>query len=161
MADLTEQQKTEYFYRGFAAVDGLWFMKVEEQFGFDKALEIDNEVWKVLPKIQARKMKDLKKVGNGLDALRGCFSERMRLEGMAFKIEKNEKDKTFRLIIDNCSWHEVMKKSGRQHLAAMIGSTICPSDYGTWASEFGCKFNLDEKDRICCGSKLCVLHFSE
>lgn len=161
MTELTEQQKTEYFFRGFAAVDGLWFMKVEDKFGFDVALEIDNEVWKVLPKIQARKMKELKKAGNGIDALLDCFSERMRLEGMTFKIEKTEKDKAFTLTMDYCSWYEVMKKSSREHLAAKIGSTICPSDYGTWASEFGCKFRLDKQNRICCGSKLCMLHFSE
>lgn len=159
MAELNDKQKTDYFYRGFAAVDGLWFMKVEEKVGFDKALEIDNAVWSVLPKIQARKMKELKKAGNGLDALFDCFSERMKLEGMTFKVEKSEK--SFRLIIGNCPWHEVMKKSGRGHLSAKVGSTICPSDYGGWAKEFGCKFHLDEQNRICCGSKLCVLHFNE
>ncbi len=52
MKHLTDQQAAEYFHRSFTAVDGLWFMKVEEKHGFDAALEIDNEVWKVLPKIQ-------------------------------------------------------------------------------------------------------------
>ncbi|MDD5288434.1 MAG: DUF6125 family protein [Dehalococcoidales bacterium] len=161
MADLNEQQKTDYFHRGFTAVDGLWFMKIEEHFGFDKALEIDNEVWKVLPKIQARKMKELKKVGTGIDALMECFPARLLLEGFTFKIEKDEKAKAFRLVIDSCPWHKVMVKSGRQHLSAKVGNVICPSDYSGWASEFGCKFQLDEQNRICNGSKLCILHFSQ
>ena len=59
MKQLTDQQIAEYFHRSFTAADGLWFVKVEEKYGFDAALEIDNEVWKVLPKIQARKMKSL------------------------------------------------------------------------------------------------------
>ena len=52
MKHLTDQQATEYFHRSFTAVDGLWFMKVEEKHGFDATLEIDNEVWKALARIQ-------------------------------------------------------------------------------------------------------------
>ena len=37
MTDLTEEQKAEYFRRSYTAVDGLWFMKVEERLGFDEA----------------------------------------------------------------------------------------------------------------------------
>ena len=54
MKHLTDQQATEYFHRSFTAVDGLWFMKVEEKHGFEAALEIDNEVWEVLPRIRAQ-----------------------------------------------------------------------------------------------------------
>jgi len=54
MLKLTDKQIVEYFKRSYTAVDGLWFMKVEEIYGFDTALDIDEEVWKVMPKIQAR-----------------------------------------------------------------------------------------------------------
>ena len=57
MTKLSSQQVAEYFSRSYRAVDGLWFMKVEEKLGFDAALELDNEVWKVMPKIQARMIK--------------------------------------------------------------------------------------------------------
>jgi hypothetical protein len=159
MADLTDKQKIDYLLRGFTAVDGLWCMKVEDRYGFDTALEIDDDVWKILPKILARKMKELKKAGNGIDALCDCFSERMKIEGMSYKIEK--KPGAFDLIIDECPWVDVMRKSSRGHLASSVGSTICPSDYSGWANEFGCKFHLDSKERICNGSKVCVLHFSD
>ena len=95
MADLNDKPKTDYFLRGFTAVDGLWFMKVEEQFGFDKALEIDDAVWKIIPKILARKMKELKKAGNGIDALFECFTERLRMEGFVFKAERDNKNNAF------------------------------------------------------------------
>jgi hypothetical protein len=57
MTKLSSQQVAEYFNRSYKAVDGLWFMKVEEKYEFDVALELDNEVWKVMPKIQARMIK--------------------------------------------------------------------------------------------------------
>ncbi len=54
MKHLTDQQVAECFHRSFTAVDGLWFMKVEEKHGFEATLEIDYEVWKVLPRIRAQ-----------------------------------------------------------------------------------------------------------
>ncbi|MHB1377104.1 MAG: DUF6125 family protein, partial [Candidatus Humimicrobiaceae bacterium] len=51
---LSSRQVKEYLQNSYAKVDGLWFLKTEEQFGFEKALESDLEVWKVMPKIQAR-----------------------------------------------------------------------------------------------------------
>ncbi len=57
MKGLTNKEIMQYLYQCYVKVDGLWFLKVEEQFGFDKALEIDAEVWKVVPKIQARFLK--------------------------------------------------------------------------------------------------------
>jgi len=53
---------TEYFKRCFVAVDGLWFMMVEKEDSFEKALELDRRVWGILPKIQARKIKELFKM---------------------------------------------------------------------------------------------------
>jgi hypothetical protein len=35
---LQDKDVREYFHRSYTAVDGLWFVKVEEKYGFDKAL---------------------------------------------------------------------------------------------------------------------------
>ena len=50
---------SEYFKKCYIAVDGLWFMMLEKTDSFDKALEVDGRVWEILPKIQARKIKEL------------------------------------------------------------------------------------------------------
>jgi len=49
---LTDKEIAEYLHRCYTAVDGLMFVKVEEKYGFDVAPNIDEEVWKVMPKIQ-------------------------------------------------------------------------------------------------------------
>jgi hypothetical protein len=59
MIQLTPEQIAEYYHRSYTVVDGLWFMKIEEKYGFDAALDIDKEVWKVFPKMQARLLKSL------------------------------------------------------------------------------------------------------
>ncbi len=71
MADLTDEQKTEYFRRSYTAVDGLWFMMVEEKYGFEATLKLDEAVWKVLPKIQARTIKAMMKLSSGLEGITG------------------------------------------------------------------------------------------
>ena len=39
MSEEREQQKVAYLRRSYAAVDGLWFVKLEEELGFERALE--------------------------------------------------------------------------------------------------------------------------
>jgi hypothetical protein len=41
---LSLQQIADYFNHNYNPVDGLWFMKAEEKYGFDTALDVDNEV---------------------------------------------------------------------------------------------------------------------
>jgi hypothetical protein len=50
MNKLSNKQIIEFFHRSYKAADGLWFMKTEEKYGFNTALEIDKEVWKSYPK---------------------------------------------------------------------------------------------------------------
>ena len=57
MTRFTDKDRAEYFHRSYKTVDGLWFVKTEEQFDFNTALDLDREVWKVMPKIQARFLK--------------------------------------------------------------------------------------------------------
>lgn len=62
---LNRKQLKEYLQNSYAKVDGLWFLKTEEQFGFEKALESDLEVWKIMPKIQARYLKSVPEIRKG------------------------------------------------------------------------------------------------
>ena len=85
MLELTDKQIAEYFKRSYTAVDGLWFMKVEERYGFDTALDIDNDVWQVMPKIQARKLKTLGGLEDGWESLQKCITTKLTLDGFEFK----------------------------------------------------------------------------
>jgi hypothetical protein len=157
MKNLTDKQIAEYFHRSYTAADGLWFMKAEEMCGFEAALEIDDRVWKVLPKIQARMLKSMMNLDKGIEGLFDGVTARLALEGFDFEFEK-EKD-GFKIFIRRCPWHELMVKSGREHLSEKVSCLICKEENSTWASEFGdIGFELCEK--ICKGSEGCVLRFS-
>lgn len=160
MIELNDKQIAEFCYQSYTAVDGLWFMKAEEKYGFDTALEIDNEVWKVLPKIQARMLKSMGKIEDGMEALFHCLTTKLTLDGFRFETEKTGNDGSFKVIIDRCPWHDLMVKSGRENLSEKVGNLICNTEYSVWASEFGNDICFELQRQICKGSESCILQFS-
>lgn len=159
MLKLTSEQKMKFYERSYKAVDGLWFMKTEEVLGFAKTLDIDTEVWKVMPKIQARQLKTLVKTKDKTRAFLEAFSAKLALDGFDFKpAKKNDADE---IVIEtkNCPWCELLKKSGREHLSDLIGSRICSTEYGVWAEEFETGYSVEFRDRICGGGSHCVMRF--
>jgi len=160
MIEMSDKQIAEYYHRSYTAVDGLWYMKVEEKYGGDAALEIDNRVWEVLPKIQARMLKSSAEMGNGMEALLECLSTKLSLEGFTFTTEKAKNGSSFSVIIKSCPWYDLMLKSGREHLSGKVGSRICTTEYSVWASEFDDGIHFELQSQLCKGSESCRLQFS-
>lgn len=161
MIPLTDAQKIEYFNRSYKTVDGLWFVKCEERYGFDVALDMDDAVWQVLPKTQARKIKEFTGLTEGLDALRECFTTRLAIEGFVFETQKDDDGKGFAISISNCPWQNLLAKAAREHLGGKIGDRICRSECRVWAAEFGDDITYDFGDRICQGTGQCVMRFKK
>jgi hypothetical protein len=161
MNDSNDGEAREYFRRSYTAADGLWFMKVEERYGFEVALEVDNEVWKVLPKIQARFLKEARKAGSGLDALKECLTAKLELDDFRFKVDAVPDSNGIKVFIQRCPWHDLMVRSGREHLSGKVGSTICRTEYAVWASEFGDDISFELGEQICEGAGMCALQFTQ
>jgi hypothetical protein len=159
MTKLNPQQVTEYFSRSYKTVDGLWFMKMEEKYGFDTALEVDNEVWKVMPKIQARLIKNFLGLETGPEALLEGLITKLELEGFKFTAEKTKNG--FQISITDCPWHNLMTKSGREHLTEKVGKTICSTEYQVWTSELAKTMKFTLKSKKCGKSERCILDFAD
>ena len=173
MNKLTEKEKIEYNHQNFIKTDGLWFIKVEEKFGFEKALELDREVWKILPKMQARFLKNKMGLNNSFEDLLKALKQKMELDGYRFRttitgikkdksiIKHNNKinslpKKSIHIKISHCPWHEIMLKAKREKLSAIIGSTICKTEYTAFAREFIKDISVIIKNQICHRSKFCT-----
>lgn len=154
---LNAEQVAAYLHRSYTAVDGLWFMKVEEAYGFDRALDIDLDVWGVMPKIQARMLRQLMKRGDGIDNLLACLTTKLSIDGFRFSTE--QRPGGFDMHIDHCVWHDLLVKSKREHLSGTIGGVICSREYSVWAAEFGDDIRFGLGDRLCRGGECCVLTF--
>lgn len=159
MTPLTDERAVEFFRRSYTAVDGLWFMKAEAQRGFDAALDLDAEVWAVMPKIQARMLKEMTGQREGLAALETCFTTKLRWEGFAFQSRLDEANGLLEITIEECLWLKLMIKSGRADLAAKIGPRICAGEYAAWAAEFGDGITSDVPHNMCQGAAACLLRF--
>jgi len=133
-------------------------MKAEERYGFEAALELDEAVWRILPKIQARMLKSMMNLDGGLEGLQQALSSRMAMED--FEFETKREGKSVRVIISKCPWHNLMLKSGREHLSQKVSDLICHVENSVWASEFG-EIAFKREERICRGDRICRMRFEE
>jgi len=181
---LNSRHVKEYLQNSYAKVDGLWFLKIEEQLGFEKALDIDLEVWKVMPKIQARYLKsvpEINKIADNYDKFFECLKIKMKLDNFKInavrgkqnsgdKINDNKKSAKHSLTLEenhvitvtvnSCPWHNLMIKSGRENLSEKIGKMICRNEYSGFAVEFDKNIKFELAERICMGSTCCKFVFT-
>lgn len=159
MQPITDAIKAKYFKRVFEVVDGLWFMALEEADGFDRALEMDVRVWRIVPKIQARELRALLGItGGGADALAAALRAKFDMEG--YTAEVTEQGGAVAVKIRACPWHEMMKKSRREHLAGRVGEMICGAEYPVWMREFGLEGEFVHGSLLCAGAECCSLDFT-
>jgi hypothetical protein len=151
-----DQTILEYFKKSYFSVDGLWFVKLEEEFGFEKALEIDRRVWEILPKVQARHLRRIMGIeGDGIEPFFQAIKVKLEGEGYTFTMDPDAGEIRFK----GCPWHEIMIKAGREHLSARVGEVICATELGVWAREFGLKGKMEE--HYCNGAGECVLKMEQ
>jgi hypothetical protein len=149
----------DFLRRSYFAVDGLWFVKTEEKRSFEDALELDNAVWRIMPKIQARKARELLGIdGCTLDDLLACLELKFSSEGYNYEINKLS-DKEAEIVISACPWHSILVKSGRDSLAAAVADVICSSEFNGWSDEFSGHFTPVIKERLCDGGSKCIVGF--
>ena len=150
---------TEYLRRSYSAVDGLWFMIIEKHFSFDKALELDTEVWSILPKIQARKIKELLSLeGKGVSDFIQAIKVKLEAEEYDYEI-LTENDHHIQIRMSRCPWFEALKKAKREHLACKIADAICPTEFAVWLKEFELDMDISTQARFCDGDNICIWDF--
>ena len=86
---LTAKQLEEYLYRSYTRLDGLWFVKTEERCGFDTALALDADVWRILPKIQARLLREQLGVSADSDGLARALTAKLTIDRYEFALARD------------------------------------------------------------------------
>lgn len=149
----------EMLRRSYFAVDGLWFVLLEEQDGLELALEIDERVWRVMPKIQARKARELMGVDADTPAaLVRCMALKFAAEGHGYEV-RFENTGEASIVISKCPWRLILEQSGREHLGPEIAERICTAEVAGWAAEFspegGPPIEFEVCETICTGDARC------
>lgn len=124
--------------RNIWAVDGLYYLGIEEKYGTEVATEIDRNVWEILGKIEARRLKELMGIkGNDIPSM----LKALQYSGWALDLEDKEiiieKD---RGIIRNvkCRVQNTRKKKGLNEFGCK------PVRWG-FLKSFAKEFNLNIK----------------
>jgi hypothetical protein len=155
----TDRQLVEMLRRSYAAVDGLWFMMSEQDQGFAKALELDDQVWRVMPKLQARKAREVLGLpGNSPAELAQAIGLKLTAEGHSFRVTTHQGGVT--IIIQACPWRAALEKAGRLDIAADIGRRICTAEGEGWAAEFGEAFEFRLAECLCDQAERCRFEFA-
>ncbi len=151
----------EFLRRSYFTVDGLWFVKTEEKRSFEEALELDEQVWTVMPKIQARKAKQLLGLeGNSLRDLAACFGLKFAAEGFDYEVRWPSED-ALEIVVRRCPWYAMLSHAGREAIANSISEKICTAEFEGWTNEFAGEISFKLEKRLCAGDGTCVIRFKE
>jgi hypothetical protein len=95
--EIPEEKLADFIFmhlRNMWAVDGFYYLFIEEKYGTEAATEIDRKVWEVMGKIEARKIKQLFQIKkNDIPSLMKALSYSgwsMDLEDKEIIIEKDK-----------------------------------------------------------------------
>lgn len=132
---ITREQLDRLRLGALTAIDGLWFLALEERYGFDEALNMDLEVWKSYGVILLKRMARMVNVplasgeAPGLPAVKFFLETISRVDGTEYTSEIRG-DGTLEFRVRRCSWWENLKKAGREKTVPceMIDNTI----FGHW-----------------------------
>ncbi len=154
---LTSEQIADYLHHSYTRVDGLWFVIAEERFGFDAALALDEAVWKVLPKLQARLLRKQLNLLPDITGLKPALNAKLTLD--RYEFELRETDTGLEAVLGRCPWHELIVRSGRTHIADRVGGVVCSVELPVFAREFNCSCATPCEDRLCRNGAKCVFRF--
>lgn len=159
MIELDDAQKNRFYRRSYLAVDGLWFMKLEEKHGFEAALTTDIEVWKVMPRVQARLFRAMGGAESGMEALEDAVTAKLTLDGNVFDAYRLESGEGFEVKVSECPWHDLRAKSGRQNISGMVGDSICHTVFSVLTAQFDDTAGFEQLQKICSGADCCLFRF--
>jgi len=154
---IDEKTRTEYLKKSYFAVDGLWFVHCEEELGHAKALDLDRRIWRVLPKIQARRACELLGLERkGWADFHRALDLKLDAEGYGCLLDGP------RLEIWRCPWLDILREAGRESVAGEIGREVCLTEFTVWFREFfQGRGGLRPGSMMCLGESRCTLFFEE
>ena len=149
----------DFLRRSYFAVDGLWFVRLEAEHSYNEALKLDEQVWRLMPKIQVKKARSLLSTqGGSLTDFIRCFSLKFTAEGYDYEVNQPAGSEV-EVDVSACPWWAILKRSGREAMAKDISDAICRNEFAGFAKEFSEAISFDLEERICTGSRRCLLRF--
>jgi hypothetical protein len=103
----------DVYAKSFQAIDGAYFLSLEEKYGMDVAIEIDKQAWRIFAPIEAKRiMKEFNIPPNGgLESLEKALLFRINTRLNMHSLERTD-DKTLILKMNECRVQVARKRKG-------------------------------------------------
>ncbi len=113
MARRELEEYVNFMLRQYRLVDGLWFLSVEDRFGLDKAVKLNEEIWEEIASRSAKEIKERFNIQNG-----GIHAVIEALRYFPWTIitryEMEESEDTATIRVPKCPPQKARLKSGRK-----------------------------------------------
>lgn len=120
--------------RNLWTVDGLYFIGIEDKFGTEEATEIDKNVWKVMAKIEARRIKqNLGIENNDIPS----FIEALKATSWSLDLEK----KVIDVETDRAIFRNLECRIQKARIAKNLGEFPCKNVRWTYLKAFATEIN--------------------
>src|SRR3989304_5436339 len=105
---------TKVFGRNWITLDGLWFMGVEDEFGMEAAVKLDERMWSKQAGIEAKRMREaLGLTQKGPAGVAQAYSLLTPCWADAFQPEFSGTPERLRVRINHCNAQEAREKLER------------------------------------------------
>ena len=157
---MNESEILEYLRKSYLASDGLWFLTVEKEHSYEEALRLDEVVWSILPRIQARKARDLLRLeGTSVSDLAKALELKFAAEGSSHRIV-DQSPMHLKIEVTSCVWLETLKKLGRDYIAQDICDRICHRELIVWAEQLVGDITVSLPNMMSRGQPACEIVFT-
>ncbi|HEY7677253.1 MAG TPA: DUF6125 family protein [Candidatus Methylomirabilis sp.] len=113
---LTQDELDDLLEKAFTAVDGLWFLGVEEAAGFETAMAIDIRVWARFAETVARRLKKMWGIENP------TREQALRIVDIIYALghleveTRQEAPGRYLAEAPSCPWWENLRRAGREKI---------------------------------------------
>lgn len=144
LLELDHEQLMDLFFhqiRNIFRVDGLYFLGIEERFGTAAATEVDAECWRTMATLEARNLRRMLGLGDGLDDLaRGLRLTSWALDHQEKDFIQEDARLTYRVM--NCRTQTTRLKKG-------LGEFPCRQVRQGYLEAFAAVFGAQVECRQC------------
>jgi len=120
----------KWLREAYFAVDGIWFLTLEERLGLERAVELDVEVWRRFAHVMARRV--AKRLGVDASSPAGIVESL----GVFFDVEGWGVDldpARGAFKVERCPWWDYLNKVGRSHIIEHVCPKVCEAIFSSWA----------------------------
>ncbi|RLF15575.1 MAG: hypothetical protein DRJ97_03510 [Thermoprotei archaeon] len=126
---LSQEELLKWLREAYYAVDGIWFLTVEEKRGLDEAIEVDLKVWERFATVMAKRVKRRFNLEGDLGTIVKSTKVFFDIEGWRVDLKPEEG----LINVEFCPWWDYLNRVGRGWIIEKVCPKVCEVIFSSWA----------------------------